>query len=965
MTNNWTDMANSSAFVIMGANPVENHPASFAHINAARAKGAKLLVIDPRKTRTACQVNPDNGDRYIRIRPGTDIAFLNGVLRRIIEKMEDTSDTSVTATQRSAFFAYLNETSGGTQAFTDGDASGAASLSKTGIPGSSKYTDARFLVKADGTDYQRAKIDASGTLASVSGVTDNSLLISNWPQKAADVQSDPNTVYNRLKAHVEPYTPDVVASICDCAATELDFVAKFYIDNSRCSTVNTAVGSSQNPTLAGYKSLTMLYAMGQTQHTYGAQNVKSFAVIQTLMGNMGRAGGGINALRGIHNVQGSTDMGNLYHLIPFYSGNPSKMSYVDASGNWDPAGTRTNGFGMYMDTLWTNGVAAGPLSGTGNRTNMNASYDDAYVTGNMGWQARGFYNMTYNFFGDQAWAAGDRTLTDALYDLWPKTNGDDHITMFRKAKAGTIGAMVIWGQNPAVTEPNQSSVRDGLKNLDMLAVVDLFETETAACERKAGSVTYLIPAASHVEEAGSVTNSGRTLQWRERVTLPKGNSRSDLELMFRLAKAFDDKGCFSHITSVWTAQGKAWTSAYNTLYGARYGYTPGTTVFNDASGIAEVWHGTDITAASETVTGCEWFAEQMYREMCKGVTNGGTSWLYQNAYVLDYTSQKHTSQTTNWKCYNRAKNRDNTNWGNQNQYPGWGYSWLVNRRVLYNNGENAGDTADFFMGPDSCSRLFVSTNSATLNYARWYRTIHRMSDKPDVTITGKAYTNLATPHFIARTDGSGNVSLSGRFPGHTEPYETPRAALATTWGRNTRGNEQWELAKFNGTYAPIAGRDVSTTGFPFVLTTIRCVEHFQGGPITRNNPWNVEIEPEPWIEINSIDAADKGIKTGDLVQVTTARSNSTTDQNGRTVELPTSGSTASASTFAQGFRARVGVGLAGNQRVGVGVVAIPWHWGDKGLSTGSRANDLCLDAGDANTTIPEYKACLCQITKIS
>jgi len=121
----------------------------------------------------------------------------------------------------------------------------------------------------------------------------------------------------------------------------------------------------------------------------------------------------------------------------------------------------------------------------------------------------------------------------------------------------------------------------------------------------------------------------------------------------------------------------------------------------------------------------------------------------------------------------------------------------------------------------------------------------------------------------------------------------------------------------------------------------------------------------PWIEINSVDAlaAVPPINDGDWVNVITARSNSTSDQEGRSpnsaVPLAVHGG-----HWARGFKARVGVGLQSNQRVAPGVVAIPWHWADKGLSTGSRANDLCIDAWDANSQIPEYKACLCRIVKL-
>lgn len=911
MTNNWTDMGNSSCFIVMGANPSENHPASMAHINRARDAGAKLIVIDPRQTRTARQA-----DRYIRIRPGTDIAFIMGLTKYVIDQMED-AGSSVPAGTKANFFSFLNDGTYGGTFFPDGGGAGVV------VPGLSKYTDARFVVKADGSDYERTTFLDSGSGKS----------FSDFPVRAASIDANPNTVYNRLKQHVAPYDTATVADICGCTEAELIYVANAYIDNSRCSSVGNdpTVGVS-----GGYRALTMLYAMGLTQHTYGAQNVKSFAVIQSLLGNMGRAGGGINALRGIHNVQGSTDMGLLYHLIPGYSGNPTLMPGAAVPGVSDP-----NAFGIYMDGLWGN-----PTSGTGTRTTYDSSYDDSYNTAAMGLQQRGFWNMTHKFFGDTT--CNDRTRMDQIYALWPKTNGDDHITMFRKMITGDITACVAWGQNPAVTEPNQSKIRDGLKELDLLVVADLFENETAGCDRKLGSATYLIPTCSYAEEAGSVTNSGRVLQWRERASLPAGNSKADLELLLRLAKEIDLAGGFSHISAVWDAMAPAlvYTNVYDKLYGTPYGWTPGgATAFEDVSGTAEIWRGADLAPTTGTVYGSEWVAELMYQEMCIGTNTGGTMWIYTNGYVADYTSNRHVNQAA-WGTYNRSKNRENADPNGTLSYPGWGYAWLVNRRVLYNNGDiNVGGTAaditDFFMGPDSVARMFVSTKGDTLNYSRWYRKIHRMSDKPDTVLAG----DTSSPHY------QGGIAMSGRFPGHCEPYETPRADLASVWGRNTRGGAQWDLVKAD---TLVAGRGgVLAADFPLVLTSIRCVEHFQGGPITRNNPWNVEAEPEPWVEINSLDAQPLGIKTGDWVNVITARSNSTSDQEARTTGAP----------FAMGFRARVGVGLQTNQRVGRGVVAIPWHWGDRGLSTGSRANDLCIDAGDANTTIPEYKACLCKIEK--
>ncbi len=965
MTNSWTDMDNASLVLVWGANPAENHPACFAHINAARKHqadtgntGHTLVVVDPRQTRTARQA-----DKHIRIRPGTDIALQNAVIRGIIARIE-AGDPAATK-----FWAYLNQKGAGVF-HTDGDANYPSKYVTTVASGQcSKYTDARFLVNND-ADYERFTKMVASTGAEATTETAD-LVISSFPKKSDDCRNG-NTVFNRLKAHVAPYTPAVAADICGCTTDDVDYLVGILIANSRHSSAGTfppaagaiahpygAAGSDADPRIAGYRCTTILYAMGMTQHTTGSTGIKGFANLQTLLGNMGRAGGGINALRGIHNVQGSTDMGLLYGNIPAYSANPTTMS-TDASGN------PTNAFGKYMDALWGAPLCGTAASGAPRNVSYyslnDGTYNNAYGSSVMDLQQRGFYNMTRRWFADPAWetAVTGRAKIDGLYDLWPKGNGDDHITMFRQmAAGGYTKAAVVWGQNPAVTEPNQSAVRAGLENLDTLVVVDMYETETAACKRKTDGVTYLIPACSHVEEAGSVTNSARTLQWRERATTPRGNSKADLELLLRLAYALDGANAFSHIEAEWTRQTYSVTgSAYDHLYGNRFGWSPGSgTAFEGytwSDAYTQKWTGTADapTAPSTVLSGSEAVCERVYRESMSGVAAGGTLWIYTGGFGTALSGTEYNGTWAHpsigeWKTYNRAKNRDNRDGAIVNTYDyrgtkaygGWGYSWLVNRRVFYNNGEIPGDMGDWFMSPDSVSRLFVSTNTATLNYSRWYRTIHRLVDKPDVALAGPT-----TRHIVP-----------GRFPSYTEPYETPRADLAAAWGRNTKGTAQWDLVKAD---TPIAGRQADASLYPLVLTTIRCVEHFQGGPTTRNNPWNVEAEPEPWIEINPVDARANNINHGDLVNVITARGNSTSDEIGRTKVGYDS------TQFGKGFRARVDSGITAYQRVAPGVVAIPWHWGDRGLGQGSRANDLTVDAGDANSAIPEYKACLCKIQKI-
>ncbi len=959
MTNNWADIGNATMVVAWGCNPVENHPACAAHINRARfpkdyfadtdlrynKPGAKLIVVDPRKTRTALLVDESRGDRYVRIRPGTDIALLNGVIKYIIDEMESGAygawDASGTVAGK--FYAYLNKKNAGTF-YADQNSATAKTVGANGTAGgSSVYTDARFIVNGAGTDYERAQIDWATGHIKETAITPDATTISNFPLKAATVFADDNTVYNKLKAHVAAYDAATVADICDCSEADVEFIGDAYIAHSRCSsdigTGHPLYPTKEDPRNPGYEATTMLYAMGITQHTYGAQNVKGFAVLQVLMGNMGRAGGGINALRGIHNVQGSTDMGLLYGNIPAYSGNPTLAQQPSSDAN---------GFGKYMDKLWGN-----PLSGTGKRTTMDGSYDDAYdmTAGNL--QQQGFYNMTCQWFGDQTIKA-NRTKTDAAFSLWPKGNGHNHVKMFREMAAGRTKAAVVWGQNPAVTEPNQGAVRAGLYAVDLLVVTDMFETESAACDRKTGGKTYLLPACSHVEKAGSATNSGRTLQWRYQAIPPRGDSKDDTELLLRLAYKLDEAGAFSHIKSVWTTAGISCpTTVYDKLYKDLYGGFNGTSGFDALAGVTGDYATslgtlTDTAATYNTayaLTGSELVAEKIYREMATNAGTTGTIWIYTRGYDATGTGQLDAiaGGYTGWSVMNRAKSRDRQDPFGTFGFHKWGYSWLVNRRVLYNNTEIPGDQADYFMTADSQARLFVSSAPPALaNYSRWYRTYHTLSDTPR-----KADNSVPAIHV-----------LPGKFPAHTEPYETPREDLIAIWGKNasTGTDKGTELAsKYMNLLTP--GTDYGTVAtYPYVMTSIRCVEHFQGGPITRNNMWNVEAEPVPWIELNSADAMAEGIADGDMVKIVTAR-----NEGFASDEIE---STYPRALYGEGFIARVGTGLPTNQRVARGVVAIPWHWGDRGLSTGSRANDLCIDAGDANTYIPEYKACLCRLEKM-
>lgn len=933
MTNNWVDIDNASLVYVQGANPSENHPACMGHVNAARfsdktvpgyptKKGANLIVVDPRITRTARQIDPSKGDKYIRIRPGTDIAFINSVLNQIFARMYEARANPLDADYATAvnFFDWHNSTAPNSTAGRAFIADNGTNVTVAGWP---KYCDSRLLVNDAGDDYVRAArvIDATGT-------------ISNFPVLAANVDAT-GCVLQKLRSHVAKYPTTVAANICGCTTADIDYVAGMFIKHSRFASADFGtygIANGDNLADPGYRATTILYAMGITQHTCGSQNIRDYGVIQTLMGNMGRAGGGINALRGIHNVQGSTDMANLYDGIPGYSANP---------------GTNTS-FGAYMNTLFGNRL----MNGSGTTTSKSP-----YTFGDLGLQQRGFYNMTREWFGNRD-ASGSADI-DKLYDLWPKGNGVQHITAFRKMIKDASGnaeikALVNWGQNPAITEPNQGKIRQAMYDLDLLVCVDMFANESAQVKRNPDGETYLFPACSHVEEAGSVTSSGRWIQWRDRATKPKGQSKADIQLLLMFAKALNDVGAFSHIQDQWKTM-----STVPTLYNSGAGADPYTVLYGkygwDAASDMESMSG--VSADGLTLKGNEWIAEQVFKEICAPMDAPtgpkGTMWIYSgNGNASAYNSDKVNNNPSlmvdgsgvDWPTANRARSRlGHAKYAAASrQYPRYGWAWLLNRRIFYNNSELFGDVGDVFVAPGYMSRLFVNNTNTTADYSTLYRKFTTLADVPDAGVGGVHV-------------------LPGRFPAHTEPYESPRPDLVATWGRNTSGGTSLNLYPGDqalGVYTPdtrVAGEGAK---FDLVLTTIRCVEHFQGGPTTRNNPWNHELEPEPWVEINSVDAIKYGIADGDYVEVTTARGGSTESQ------MALNKVDADAADFAKGFKARVGVGTSNSQRVAPGVVAIPWHWGERGLSKGSRANDLCIDAWDANTTIPESKACLCRVRKV-
>lgn len=967
MTNGWTDIQNATALMIF-SNPAENHPGSTQWVYRAIDKmtpdsNGKIpaFVIDPRRTRLADAIER-RGGKHFRIRPGTDIAFTNGLVRYTISKYDDGT------LKPSAYIAktYDVPSGGGLYAWDDGNGSYWPTVSGMKWP---MFTDALFLLEPGGDkkDYLRycdtsARAQSLGIKYWVSGAWSGDLNYGFWtgagsghfannasqlgfPVAASAVDpagsitvwtsagtsasytldsssASVMTSYQYLRRRVSGYTPDEVVNICAKfkPGYQATFDANDFTDFCdkivKNSWVYTAVdGFAGSAIPSSYRAATIMYAMGTTQHTHGTQNIRAYAIAQLMLGNMSHPGGGVNALRGIGNVQGSTDIGLLKHLIPWYSGPPSKgQSYQN-----------------YMDGLF------------------------GYSDGDTGLQQKGFKNMSYAFFSgnpvDDVGSAVSSGVASGLFNYWPQGAGLGHREMFDQMSSAQPGyssakpkirALFAWGQNPVQSEGNSSNIRTGIENLELLVVVDQFYSETANAYRKnylslngRNVATILLPAAGFAEKAGTYTTSNRVIQWKWQVTEPKGNSKQDAELLAMLAYKLAASGLAVGPYTSATAWNELWRDPYFTVYDyGTSGFLSATRLDNPFSSATSAYFNQydHLDMLRNNKRG---YIENIFREFSAPLSKGGASWLYQLAWsegttagsfgfplsAVPAASAVGVPGATN-STYNRSQSRNNADPFNYGVYRNWGFAWLLNRRIFYNRGFlGSYDSGDLFVNADKVAQIFV----------------HDKKNKGYLSLVD--YSNLYRKYKpVAERDG--------RTPKHFEPTESPRPDLVASYGSN-----------------PDAVQSVmpygNSTDYPLILTTHRYVDHYQGGPMSRNVPYLVELTPEPILEINPMDAATYGLADGDEAIVRTARTKWTATNK---PSVASNEPYMDSNGWVGPFRVRI-EGVGTKTRVTQGHVAVPFHWGNSGYNKGPAGNLLTNDAGDANTAMPETKVCLCAIYK--
>ncbi len=751
MTNHWIDLKNSDVILAMGGNPASNHPISMKWINRAREKGAKLICVDPRFSQTAAKA-----DLYAPLRSGTDIAFLGGMIRYILENN-----------------LYLKEYL---------------------VP----YTNASFLVNPE----FKGPADLDGLFSGYNLET-KKYDKSSWafqkdengiPLKDPTL-NDPNCVFQLLKKQYARYTPEKVVSITGTPMDKLMEVYKLYSSTGKADRVGTEC-----------------YAMGWTQHTVGTQNIRAMTIIQVLLGNMGMAGGGINALRGESNVQGSTDYGILFHILPGYNPVPN-AALTDLAAYNEKFTPKTN--------------EPGSVNWWANRNKYIASYLKAVY---------GTAATKENDFG---------------YSWMPKLDvgmNASWLMIFDKMYKGEFDGFFAWGQNPACSGANSNKTREAMTKLKWLVNVNLFDNETASFWRGPGlnakdiqTEVFMLPCCSSMEKEGSITNSGRWGQWRYKAIEPQGGSQPDAEIINEL---------YFKVKELYKKEGGAYPDPVVNLswdYGER-----------DAAG--KVKH-IDTHAVAKEING--YYLEDVYDTKVEppkligkkgdlvksfaflqadGSTSSG-NWLYCNSYI-----------TIDGKSVNMMARRGKEDPTGLGLFSNWAWAWPVNRRIIYNRA-----SVDLQGKPWDPKRPVIQWNATKGEKGGWEGDVPD-GGAPPMGASGKL-------PFIMKPDGVASVFgpglTEGPFPEHYEALECPVEKNSMS---GQRINPTIKI--FGDKMDTFASCDMR---FPFVGTTYRVTEHWQTGCMTRHCSWLLEMQPQNFVEMSTELAKDLKLTNGETVVVSSVR----------------------------------------------------------------------------------------------
>jgi formate dehydrogenase major subunit len=646
MTNTWQDIKNANVVVVMGGNAAEAHPCGFKWVVEAKIENnAKLVVVDPRFTRTASVA-----DFYVPIRPGTDIAFLNGLIRYLLGEDK---------IQHGYVRAYTN----------------AGLIVKDGYG----FKDGLFTgYDEDSRSYDKSSWDYE--------------LDDQGYAKVDDTWQNPRCVINLLRGHVDRYTPEIVSRICGTPQDKFLRVCELFAS-----------------TAAPDKALTSLFALGWTQHSVGSQNIRTMAMIQLLLGNIGVAGGGMNALRGHSNIQGLTDIGLLSNLMPGYLTLPS---------DGEPT------FEDYMKTRQYKPLRPEQTSYWQNYRKFFVSFQKA-------------------IYGDAAQANNDW-----VYEWLPKLDVPmyDIIRAFEMMTNGEINGYICQGFNPLQAFPDKGKIRTALGKLKYLIVMDPLDTETSRFWENVGpfnpadpasiqTEVFQLPTTCFAEENGALVNSARWLQWHWKAANPPGDAQTDIWIM---------TGIFHRMREMYRKEGGALPDPILNL----------------------TWNYTNPIEPNP-----EELAKEMNGRALVDIKESSGELALHAGQLLDGFSQLRDDGTTESGCWifsgsftekgNQMARRDATDPREQGIAPNWAWAWPANRRILYNRA-----SADVAGNPWNPQKPIIEWDGS-----RWVG-IDVPDYGPTVSPSEGVGPFIMNDEGLGRLFAREQM-VDGPFPEHYEPFESP------------------------------------------------------------------------------------------------------------------------------------------------------------------------------------------------
>lgn len=730
-------MANADCIVIQGSNMAECHPVGFQWVTEAKARGARIIHVDPRFTRTTAIA-----DKHVPLRAGSDIVLLGAIINRLLQ-------------DGSYFEEYVRH-----------------------------YTNAPNLISENYLDAE----DLDGLFSGYDPET-NSYDNSTWGYQTDEQgcafrdpsMQDPRCVLQILKRHYARYTREMVHENCGIKPEDFDYLLDSVVSNS---------GRERTTCFA--------YAVGWTQHSLGAQFIRTATIIQLLLGNMGRPGGGIMALRGHATIQGSTDIPTLFNLLPGYLPMPSAGVHDTLDEFVQAVGTPETHKGY-----WAN-----------SRNYM--------------------VSLLKAFWGDAA-----TEENDFAYDYLPRINGahGTYQTQVRMLNDGVDGYFIL-GQNPAVGSANGRQQRMAMSHLKWMVVRDFSLIETATWwkdgpEIETGELAtedietemFFLPAANHTEKAGTFTQTQRLVQWRHKAVNPPGDAQSELEFFYELGKRIRERVKDSTDPRDRPLLDLTWDYPVDDE-----GEVVPESVLKEINGFY-----TSGEHAGEPV-------ENFNQYAADGSTAGGC-WIYAGVYAGGENMAARRTPRTQEDDATRE----------------WAWAWPANRKLLYNRASAEPEGKPWserkkLVWWDAEQGRWVGNDvpdfPVTLDPA------HR-SDK---AFGGPAELD-GDDAFIMQADGKGwlfapSGMVDGPLPTHYEPQEStvhnPLYAQQNNPLRKVMRRE-------DNLQAPGAGYPGSEV-YPYVFTTYRLTEHHTAGGMSRWLPYLSELQPEMFCEVSPELAEEVGLE---------------------------------------------------------------------------------------------------------